>query len=106
MAEKNKPLGIVKNLENHWKNNVLGRGGVARKNKSYGLAKTLKTLENNVLSTCIKWQEKTDPWSPAAHHEIARGTIKNIGKTMFWHMATQTAFTANWRWQIKKQPRI
>ena len=47
--------------------------------KSYGLAKTWETLEKNVLSTCIKWQEKTD-------------------------RECQHTFTANWRWQIKNNP--
>ena len=28
-------------------------------------------------------RKKTDPWSPAAYHEIARGTIKTIGKHGF-----------------------
>ena len=46
--------------------------------KSYGLAETLEIIgKYNVLSTCFKWQEKTDPWSPAADHGIVRGTIEN-----------------------------
>ena len=34
---------------------------------------------------------KTGLWSPAAHHEISRGTIKNHGELRFWHMAIQAA---------------
>ena len=61
LARKKPPgiLRLLENLENPWENNVLGTGGVASKNKSYGLAKTLKIIgKSKVLSTCIKWQER------------------------------------------------
>ena len=34
-------------------------------------------------------EKNTDPWSPAAHHGIARNTMKNLGETRFRHMVAQ-----------------
>ena len=34
-------------------------------------------------------EKQTDPWSPAAHHGIARDTIRNLGETRFRHMVAQ-----------------
>jgi len=31
-------------------------------------------------------RKNTGPWSPAAHHGIGRGTLKNLGKTKVSHM--------------------
>ncbi len=79
MAEKNRPLGLVENHEKPMGNSILGRSGVARKKQilwfSENLQKALVKRRFEHLHQVAR--KETDPWSPAAQHEIARGTIEN-----------------------------
>ena len=50
----------------------------------------------------------TDPWSPAAHHGIGRGTLENLGKTNVFHMgaAGKTVVCSGSIWATSKILRL
>ena len=92
MAGKNKPRGLVENLGTPLEKQGFGQGrGGKKNNNSYALAKTFKNhCKNKVLSTCIEWQEKKQACGRQRLTTKSAGTPpKTIGKTRFWHMATQ-----------------